>query len=281
MTRERTISLLVVLIFICGLVFYALRRIESSLTFHPEKNSSNSIWTAPLNSEEVWIKTSDNLKLHGWFIKAATQPSKATIIYFHGNGGNISYLTWLANQLSSKGMDLLLFDYRGYGKSEGEVAGERELNVDGDAAYNYIVYERRVDPSNIVLYGQSLGTTVAVDIASRRGSSALILESGLSSAADMASQALPWLPKPLYLLGRNRFYSVTKIKKVRVPVLITHGEDDPVIPVEQSQKLYEAANEPKKRVLYAGVGHNVQGMLGSKYIEEISKFIKDSRKREF
>jgi hypothetical protein len=252
---------------------FALRKFEAAVTFHPLRYSSNSLWTLPEGAEDVWLTTSDNVRLNGWLVRSGTQPSNATIIYFHGNGGNISHVAWVGKNLASRGFDVLLVDYRGYGRSDGEVDGESELNLDGDAAYNYIVNMRGVGPEKVVLFGQSLGTTVAVDLASRKPCGAVILESGLSSAREMAAQVLPWIARPLYALGKNRFESARKLAQVKSPILVTHGDPDPIIPVEQARKLYAAANEPKKLLIYPGAGHNVHGTVGQEYLDEVSSFI--------
>jgi fermentation-respiration switch protein FrsA (DUF1100 family) len=276
LTREKQIAYLVALLFFSMIVLTALRKFESAATFHPVRYSPDSPWAPPEGAEDVWLMTSDNVRLHGWFIRSNTQPSAATVIYFHGNGGNISNVAWVGGNLAARGFDVLLFDYRGYGRSDGEVDGERELNLDGDAAYDYIANRRGVRPEKLVLFGQSLGTTVAVDLASRKPCGALILESGLSSAADMAAQVLPWIARPLFALGKNRFVSTRKLAQVKSPVLIAHGEPDPVIPTEQGRKLYAAANEPKKLLIYPGAGHNVHGLMGQEYLDEVSSFIDDA-----
>jgi hypothetical protein len=274
LSRERLIASLVLLLLACALGFLALRKFEALVTFHPAHYSPGESWRIPANAEEVWLKTSDNVRLNAWLVRASAQPSLATIIYFHGNGGNISNLEWTGRELASRGFDVLLLDYRGYGRSDGETDGERELNLDGEAAYDYIVRVRGVSPARVVLFGQSLGTTVAADLASRKPCGALLMESGLSSAADMAAQVLYWLPRPLYSLGKNRFESAHKLARVHAPVLIVHGEPDPVIPTEQGRKLYAAANQPKRLLIYPGAGHNVQGIERERYLDEVSDFIR-------
>jgi fermentation-respiration switch protein FrsA (DUF1100 family) len=117
--------------------------------------------------------------------------------------------------------------------------------ADASAAYDYLLRERKVRPEQLALYGQSLGTTAAIDLASRKVCGALVLESGLTSASDMASALLPWLPRLLHPLGRNRFDSLHKISGVRCPVLVTHGDQDQLIPVEQGRALFARAPEPK------------------------------------
>jgi fermentation-respiration switch protein FrsA (DUF1100 family) len=167
-----------------------------------------------------------------------------------------------------------LIDYRGYGRSEGEVTDESGINADADAAYDYLVNERGENPQRLVLYGQSLGTTAAADLASRRPCRALVLESGLSSAIDMARARLPWVPRWLAALARNRFESARKLAAVHCPVLITHGSNDNVIPVAQGRALYDAANEPRSLIIVQAADHDVSGFAGDSYFDSVARFIR-------
>ena len=128
----------------------------------------------------------------------------------------------------------------------------------------------------MVLYGQSLGTAVATEVSTRRKIGALILESGFSSASSVAAGALPWLPQVLHSLARNRFESAEKLRRVKVPVLISHGDPDPVIPLDEGRALYAAANEPKKLLIFPGAGHNVFGSTGAVYLDQLTTFIRDA-----
>ncbi len=259
--------------------FHGLRWFEYAVTFHPERYDPAQAWQAPADGEDVWFATEGNLRLHGWFINSQMKPALATVIYFHGNSGNLSHVGWLGESLSRRGFDVLLFDYRGYGRSEGSILDERDLYADADAAYNYVVNERMVSPAEVVLYGQSLGTTAAVDVASRKQTSAIILESGLSSASRMAEKMMPWVPQFLREFGRNRFESVKKLARVHCPSLITHGDPDPTIPAEQGRELFDAANEPKKLMVIPGAGHCVFGFGGDGYFDQIAAFIREALTR--
>jgi pimeloyl-ACP methyl ester carboxylesterase len=259
---------------------FSLRRIEAAFTFHPERYREGERWTPPRGAEDVWFTTADNVRLHGWFINSRIRPVAATVIYFHGNGGNINGLGWLGEGLAARGFDVLLFDYRGYGRSEGEMTDERGVYADADAAYDYIIHTRGVRPESLVLYGQSLGTTAVADLVSRHPCGAIILESGLSSARDMALKILPWPLRWLRILGQNRFESTRKLSSVRCPVLVTHGEPDPTIPTDQGRSLYAAANEPKKLVIIPGAGHNVWVSEGDQYLDLITGFIRESIRAE-
>lgn len=273
-TRERVIAGCVALVFLGLLLFFALRWFEHSVTFHPQRYDDRAGWKQPEGAQDVWLKTTDGVRLHGWQFEANEQPAFATIIFFHGNGGNIGSVGWVGERLASRGFDVLLLDYRGYGRSEGDVDGETGLYADADAAYEYVTKTRGVRPSSVVLYGQSLGTAVAVDLASRRQSAALILESGFSSASDLASTVLPILPRRLHFLAKNRFESALKLSTVRCPVLITHGDPDLIIPTEHGRLLFAAANEPKQLLIFPGAGHNVFGSRGDGYLNQLSDFLR-------
>ena len=258
----------------CLALFLALRWLENAITFHPVRiGEGNS--PMPHMAEDVWLVTRDGVRIHGWFFKSRRGPSTATVLHFHGNGGNISNVAWVAEELASRGFDTLLVDYRGYGRSLGEVSSEAGLYADGDAAFLYLTATRGVAAEHIIIYGQSLGTAVATDVAARNRCGALILESGLSSASSVASASLPWLPRWLHFLTKNRFDSAAKLKAIRVPVLITHGDPDPVIPTAEAHALFAAANEPRKLRVFSGVGHNVFGSVGAPYLDLVEQFIKE------
>jgi uncharacterized protein len=261
------------------LIFYiCLRQLEFMLTYHPQPYQGGPEWTLPANGEDVWCEVDNSQKVHGWYIHAQTAPAFATVLFCHGNGGNITNVAWIAQELSKRNLNVLIFDYRGYGRSEGKISDEWGLYADTDAAYDYLIRERGLEDQRLVLMGESLGSTAAIDLASRRPCGALVVESGLSSASDMGIKAFPWLPRWLHLLARNRFDSVGKIAKVNRPVLITHGTSDEVIPVDQGRKLYESAREPKKLIIVQGGKHNLFDEGGEAYINQIVDFIRESLK---
>ena len=265
---------LIITVLLAAAGLFALRQFEGAITFHPTRYAEGPEWKLPSGAEDVWLAKVDGKRLHGWFVKAAQGTVRATIIYFHGNSGNITNVGWIGSALASRGLEVLLIDYRGYGRSEGEVTDENGINADADAAYDYLVKERGVKPERLVLFGQSLGTTAAADLASRRVCGALVLESGLSSASDMARVKLPWAPRWLAALARNRFESARKLAAVHCPVLIAHGSNDDVIPVEQGRVLYNAANEPRRLMIVQGAGHDVSGFAGDSYLDSVADFIR-------
>jgi fermentation-respiration switch protein FrsA (DUF1100 family) len=258
------------------LFYFGARWFERSVVFHPERYGTGATWKLPQGGEDVWFAGASGERLHGWYISARDVETEraATVIYFHGNGGNINAVGWLGEALSARGFNVLLFDYRGYGRSEGSTRDERGIYEDSDAAYDFVVREHGAKPERIVLYGQSLGTTAAVDLASRKPCGAIILESGLSSASDMASMILPRVPAWVHRYGRNHFESAKKLEGVRVPVLVAHGALDRTIPVEQGYKLYSAAREPKRLIIIPEAGHNdLISKGGAEYLNELTSFI--------
>lgn len=260
------------------LFYFVARSFERSVVFHPERYAAGAEWRVPKGAEDVWFKGRSGERLHGWYVRAAgvsDSGSAPHVIYFHGNGGNINTVGWMGEALAARGVSVLLFDYRGYGRSEGSVRDEQAIYEDADAAYDYLVKERQVRPEQIALYGQSLGTTAAVDLAARRPCRAVILESGLSSASDMAALILPGVPAWVHKYGRNHFESAKKLESVSAPVMVAHGTRDATIPVEQGYKLYAAAREPKRLRIVENAGHNDLVSVGGKaYMDEVAGFIK-------
>jgi pimeloyl-ACP methyl ester carboxylesterase len=232
----------------------------------------------PAGAENVWFNSADRTRLNGWFFPAHTKPELATVVFFHGNGGNISNVAWLAQRFADHRFNVFVFDYRGYGASDGAAAKEADLYADGDAAVDFVINQKGIRPEQIVLYGHSLGTAIVSDVASRRTVGAVVLESGFSSASSVASSALPWLPGFLHFLGKNRFESARKLKSVKAPILIAHGDPDYTIPTTEAQLLYAAANEPKKLLIVSGAGHVVFANAGDQYLNQVERFISDSIK---
>lgn len=261
--------------------FFGIRSAELFVTFRPLPYAIDHHWkwVLPPRSEDVWFTTADRVKLNGWFIHSRQETVTATILYCHGNSGNLTHASHQAQKLAEQGFDVLLFDYRCYGRSEWKMPDERGINYDVAAAYDYLTQRRGVKPERLVIYGWSLGSAAAIDLASRRPSGALVVEAGLSSASDMAKIKLPWLPRWLHWVGKNRFASVNKIAQVRCPVLISHGTNDDVIPVEQGQRLYDAARQPKEMILIPGRTHWVAKVEDQIYFHQVTEFISDSVNR--
>ena len=208
--------------------------------------------------EDVSLTTADGVRLQGWFIPAApfkasfkgktlmTGPLAAedlTILFCHGNAGNISNRVDKAAILHKLGLSVFLFDYRGFGKSEGRPS-EQGTYLDADAAYRYLAETRRIPPGRIVIHGESIGNGVAIETAIRHPSRALIVESAFTSIVDMGKTVLPLLPLQWFVT--YRYDNLAKLPKVGRPVLVMHSREDEVIPFEMGRTLFQAAAEPKR-----------------------------------
>jgi pimeloyl-ACP methyl ester carboxylesterase len=262
------------------ILFFVMRRLEYMATYNPEPYVPGPNWALPPNGEEVWVKVTNGDRVHGWFLRATERPAIGTVLHCHGNGGNLSSVVWVAQEFTKRGFDTMIFDYRGYGRSEGRLTDEWGLYADAEAFYDHLVRDRGVKAEKIALYGQSLGTTAAIDLASRLPCGALIVESGLSSASDMGVVSFPWLPRQLHFLAKNRFESARKMASVKCPTLVAHGTNDPVIPVDQGRRLYESARDPKRLVIVEGGDHFLFGSAGEKFVVGVVDFIRASVARE-
>jgi uncharacterized protein len=235
-------------------------------------------WQPPPSSDiqDVELTTMAGLKLHAWWCpySAARSPKETAadgaVLYCHGNGGNLSHRGRSIVAMSQRlKMGVLIFDYPGYGKSEGKPS-EIGCYAAADAAYDWLADDRKIDPGRIVLYGGSLGGGVAVDLASRRDHRALILAKTFTSMPDVGQTRVRWLP--VRWLMHNRYNSLNKIEECRQPVFIAGSKDDEVIPYSQSVRLFEAANEPKEFFELHG-GHNAP--LTDAFLQAVAAFLRD------
>jgi len=222
--------------------------------------------------EDVLLDTTDNIILHGWFIPH--QGSKRTVLFFHGNAGNISHRGESVRIFHRLGLNVFIFDYRGYGKSQGK-PGEQGLYKDADAAWNYLTQIKNIEPKNIIIFGRSLGGSVATKLASDVPAGKLILESTFSSGKDMAKSIFPIMSHFMYI--RFDFNSEARIKKVNYPVLVVHSPDDEIIPYRLGEKVYQAANEPKTLFKLKG-DHNAGFYLSQpNYEQALEQFLKQNQ----
>ncbi len=202
-----------------------------------------------LDYEDVTLETSDGVSVHGWFVPG---PSERVVLYFHGNAGNISHRLYSIRDWHELGLSVFIIDYRGYGQSGGKPT-ENGLYRDGEAAWQYLTGERGIDPQNIVLFGRSLGGSVASWLAAREQPAALIVESSFTSVPDIGQDAYPWLP--VRWLSRFKHATRDHVAEVSSPVLVVHSREDEIIPFKHGEAIYAAANEPKTFLEIRG-GHN-------------------------
>jgi fermentation-respiration switch protein FrsA (DUF1100 family) len=224
--------------------------------------------TVDLEFESVTLGTEDDERLDAWFIPA--DPARGTLLFCHGNAGNISHRLDSIRIFHQLGLSVLIFDYRGYGKSTGRPT-EKGTYRDAAAAWRYLVERRRIPPEKIILFGRSLGASIVAELATREAVAGVILESGFTSVPDVAAQIYPWLP--VRWLSRYRYDARRALTEIHSPVLIIHSRDDEIIPYVNGEHLYTAANEPKQFLQLRG-GHN-DGFLVSRkrYIQGLEAFL--------
>jgi fermentation-respiration switch protein FrsA (DUF1100 family) len=226
------------------------RPVEDAILFQPAPEPPGA--QPPPRTEDVRFRSADGNLVHGWFAEA--ERPRAVVLYAHGNAGNVTDLRPVLDLFRDRlGASVLVFDYRGYGSSEG-VPSEAGILADARAARRWLAARTGVREGDIVLVGHSLGGGVAVDLAARDGARGLILESAASALPDAAADHFPLLP--VRCLMRTRLDSVAKIPDYHGPLLQTHGDADRVIPFALGRKLFAAANEPKWFVPVPGGGHN-------------------------
>ena len=260
------VSVLFALVVLNGWMFLQ----QPGMIFFPARGLQATPADWAMSYEDVSLKSADGIKLHGWYIPAAR--AERVVLFLHGNAGNISHRGESIAIFRRLGLDVFIFDYRGYGGSDGEPS-EAGLYQDAAAAWRYLVETRGVSPGNIVVFGRSLGGAVAAQLASRvqPQPGGLILESTLSSARDFAKAAFPLLSRVLVV--RYQFDSVARLAQVRCPVLVLHSPTDEIMPYRLGEKLYQSAHEPKRFVALRG-DHN-GGFMQSQpqYEQALGEFI--------
>jgi fermentation-respiration switch protein FrsA (DUF1100 family) len=244
--------LMVAFISWCGVAVYVYFS-QSRLLYYPGL-PTRAIEATPaaigLPFEDVHLVTADDIHLHGWFVPA-TSP-RGTLLFNHGNAGNISHRLDSVALFHSLGLNVLIYDYRGYGDSEGKPT-ENGTYRDAMAAWKYLQEERGIAAQDIVIFGRSLGAAIAVDLASQVPAAGVILESAFTSVPDMAATLYPWLPARI--LARYHYDNAAKIGRITSPLLVMHSQDDEIIPYSQGEELFARANQPKQFLRLQG-GHN-------------------------
>ena len=242
-----------------------------SMLFFPEKNFYEKPEDYGLLAEDVFFQTTDGVRLHGWFLKVPA-PSSRFLLFFHGNAGNISGRLQKAKGWIEHGFSVLLVDYRGYGKSEGGIERGEDVLTDARASWNYLTGVKGAEPSQMVLYGESLGTHPAIVLAGEKKAAALVLEAPFTSFADLAGVHYPFVPKS-FLKGFE-FFNLGPIEKIQCPVFILHGTKDEICPFALARKLFDQAPPPKEFFEIAGGTHNdLPSAAGPDFWQKPFKFI--------
>jgi uncharacterized protein len=223
--------------------------------------------------QEVWLPMQPSGRLYGWWVPVK---GKKTLLYLHGSGANIGLDAKHVNRFNDMGLSVFSFDYRGYGKSEGAFPSEAAVYADAQRAWNYLTQERKIPSKDIFIYGHSLGGAIAIDLATHHPDAAgLIVQSSFTSGADMARNDFWTAIFPADLLLKQRFESINKVPKIKLPVLFMHGEADRRIPFSMSDRLFAASGSPHKRLhTFPGADHDDVGQVaGPAYTKAVMDFI--------
>ena len=247
---------------------------QSSLIYYPNMPGRNLVATPEhigLKYQNVQLVTADGINLHGWFIPSNS--AKGTVLFFHGNAGNISHRLESINIFNRLDLNVFIFDYRGYGQSEGKVT-EKGTYRDAEAAWNYLTESRGINAKQIVIFGRSLGASIASWLASKHPPAALVIESGFTSIPSMAKRIYPFLP--VRWLTYFQYDTKNNVTKISCPILVVHSKNDEIIPFEEGREIYNAAPETRQFLELQG-GHN-DGFLisGSIYVEGLRSFISEN-----
>lgn len=265
------VSQLIGLLIIIGFCWLFFRWFERNNIYFPFKEIEAFPTQIGLKYEDIYIQTQDRIQLNGWFVPSS-DTAIGTILFCHGNAGNISHRLDKLKIFHELNLNTIIFDYRGYGRSKGSVL-EKGTYLDARAVYDYLPSRKDIDPSKIILYGESLGCAIAIELARQKPNAAVVIcESPFTSIADVGKEIYPFLPTKL--LVSIRYDALSKIGEITIPILLIHSQNDEIIGFHHSERLYAAAQEPKELLVIHG-SHN-EGFLDSEdiYKKGITEFLK-------
>lgn len=247
--RSLMIVFLSIILIVGGGMLVLVRYLETNAIFFPGRDVLIDPSRFGLPYEDLYLTTSDNVTINAWFMKNPRATS--TLIFAHGNAGTMSDRLLKAKFFYDLGLNVLLFDYRGYGKSHGHPT-EKGVYLDAQAVYDHLKLRQDIDQGRIIAYGASLGGIVAVDLACHRPINLLIVDSSITSAREAAALFYPYIPS---FLMRVKFDSIAKVARIDTPKIFMHSPDDRTIPYAMGRRLFEVALEPKEFIVTSG-GHN-------------------------
>jgi len=245
-----------------------MRPLLNALLYFPSRTIEHLPADAGLAYGDLWFETDDGERLHGWWVKRRAA-ALGHVLLCHGNAGNVGDRLLHATLLTAVGFDVLLFDYRGYGHSSG-TPGEQGTYRDARGALACLLRQPDVDPSRVLYLGESLGGAVAIELALAHPPAGLVLLSAFTSVREMARVHYALIPTALV---PDAYPSLRLIGRLRAPLLVLHGEDDALVPVEHGRALFDAATGPKRLRIVPGVGHNdIVSLAGKLLAEEIASW---------
>jgi len=236
------ITSILALVFFYVLLLIIVFFFQGNLLYHPTTDNylQNQVEREPAEIEKVKITTKDKINLIGWFYNRNLEEFK-TILFFHGNAGSLENRTYKLNHFKNLNLNFLIIAWRGFSGNKGK-PNEMGLYEDAKSAIKWLK-AKGIKEKNIILYGESLGTGVVVEVAQNKNYAGVILESPFTSMVNMGKKYYPFFPVSILL--RDKFESYKKINNIFVPVLIMHGKVDKIVPYDMGKKMYELANEPK------------------------------------
>ncbi len=246
---------------------------QNRLIFHPNQVMYLTPEDLAMAYENVWLEVGNGDRLHGWWLPANSHTERV-LLYLHGNGGNVGDNLEHARRFQQLGFSVLLIDYRGYGRSQGNFPTEAQIYEDAGIAWDYLIETRQTKPQNIFFYGHSLGGAIAIDLAVKQPDIAgLIVQGTFTSMKDMVGVRKKYRFFP-NLLVHQKFDSIGKAQELKMPVLVIHGTSDETIPYTMSEELYEALKVPKQLYLVPNADHNnVATIAGVQYQEKIKELV--------
>jgi hypothetical protein len=278
-----------------GVTLYIM---QPKLLYFPVRQMPYTPAEVGLEFENIIFKSADGLRLNGWYVPAPLETqreksltglvqagdsfptgpaenSQLTILFCYGNGGNMMHCLDSIDIFHDLGLNCFIFDYRGYGNSQGK-PGEEGTYLDAEAAYKWLTEEKKISPDNIIAFGRSLGGSIAAHLAAKSKVGALVIESTFTSYVDIGRKFYPYMPVRWF--ARFSYNTVQYIKEVLCPVVLIYSRDDEVVPFEFGLELYEAANEPKKFVEIFG-GHNDGFLVSGEIYKNAWKSLKEYKRR--
>ena len=256
------------------MIRWLINTMIASMIFFPVRDFSMRPSELGLSSEDVWCRTEDGLKLHGWFLHPEGRQEKTDLclIFFHGNADNISIRLPKAGEWVKRGISVLLVDYRGYGQSEGNIKHGNDLVLDARAAYDWLRKEKGYEAPQLILYGESIGSVPVIELASKERFRAVILEAPFTSLKELAKHHYGWVPD--FFLKDFVMDNESNVAHLKSPLFIIHGTSDEIAPISLGRRLFEKAPEPKKMFEVKGAHHNdVDSIAGNDFFEAPHQFI--------
>ena len=261
---------IVALLLITYLAFAAVLYVmQPRFLYSPERDVSSTPAELGLDFEDVVFKSADGLDLSGWYIPAKNP--KFTILFCHGNGGNMAHRLDSISIFHDLGLNCFIFDYRGYGDSMGK-PGEEGTYTDAMAAYKWLTEEKKIHNEDIIIFGRSLGGSIAAQLAGRVEAGALIVESAFTSFVDMGKEYYPYMPVRWF--ARFGYRTIDYIRDVHCPVMLIYSRNDEIVPYKFGLELYDVANEPKEFIEIFGDHNDCFLVSGEIYTEVWEKWLK-------